>query len=243
MAPAQTNSGIVTDATSGDRQIPESVRSDGSTRKAIKIRPGFRPAEDVELYRARNAVAQRERRRMGVPGATAPEEKKPEVKPEPPAPAPAPRSAASLSWRRAPDASADNATGTVYNNGGSILSPTASSNKNAKRREARKKAKSTEPGEATKEDTESTKKAEPPKAEAETVDQEVEREKKVRNLKKKLKQAKDLKNKKDEGEGLLPEQIAKVIKINELVRELEALGFDGDGEPKDSDKTKAKADA
>lgn len=45
--------------------------------------------------------------------------------------------------------------------------------------------------------------------------------------------------KKDGGEGLLPEQIAKVIKINELIRELDALGFDADGEPK----TETKDDA
>ncbi|CRK34081.1 hypothetical protein BN1723_018539, partial [Verticillium longisporum] len=32
----------------GERFIPESQRADGSTRKAIKIRPGFRPTEDVE---------------------------------------------------------------------------------------------------------------------------------------------------------------------------------------------------
>ncbi|CRK28012.1 hypothetical protein BN1708_015057, partial [Verticillium longisporum] len=61
---------------------------------------------------------------------------------------------------------------------------------------------------------------------------EVERAKKARALKKKLRQAKELQTKKEGGEALLPEQIAKVIKINELMRELEALGFDADGEPK-----------
>ena len=72
---------------------------------------------------------------------------------------------------------------------------------------------------------------------------EVEREKKARNLKKKLKQAKDLKSKKDGGETLLPEQIAKVIKINELIRELEALGFDSEGEPKAAAAAAAGGDA
>ena len=37
-----TNSGIVTDEKSGQRHIPESLRADGSTRKAIKIKPGYR---------------------------------------------------------------------------------------------------------------------------------------------------------------------------------------------------------
>ena len=66
----------------------------------------------------------------------------------------------------------------------------------------------------------------------EQIDPDVEREKKARNLKKKLKQAKELKEKKEGGAALLPEQFAKVIKIQELIRELDALGFDAEGEPK-----------
>lgn len=182
-----TNSGIVTDK-AGERFIPESQRADGSTRKAIKIRPGFRPTEDVELYRSRGTEVKN--RPRGIPGA----------------------------------AEAD-------------PSPSAASNKNAKRREARKKAKAA--GEEEEEDGEQgaeerAQVAEAPKDETEeAVDPEVEKAKKARALKKKLRQARELQNKKEGGESLLPEQIAKVIKINELVRELEALGFDADGEPKD----------
>jgi partner of Y14 and mago protein len=62
-----------------------------------------------------------------------------------------------------------------------------------------------------------------------------ERLKEARKLAKKLRQARELKSKKDEGGGLLPEQIAKVIKINELVRQLDHLGFDENGDPKASD--------
>lgn len=195
-----SNAGIVTDENSGERQIPESVRADGSTRKAIKIRPGYRPPEDVEVYKNRTAEAFRERgKRIGIPGSSGLKEEK-------------------------PDQSA---------------SASASSNKNAKRREARKKAKAN--GEAEDGDGDDvaagSQKTGPAahqqdKPKEEEVDPQVEREKKARNLKKKLKQAKDLQNKKEEGESLLPEQIAKVIKINELVRELEALGFDSEGEPK-----------
>lgn len=183
-----SRSGIVTDENSGERQIPESMRADGTTRKAIKIRPGYRPPEDVELYKNRTAEDFRNRGKGGIPGAEGLKEKEPET-------------------------------------------TSLANNKNAKRREARKKAKSTnEPQDTT------TSKS-PPAAEtkAEEVDPAAEREKKARNLKKKLKQAKELKNKKEGGESLLPEQIAKVIKINELVRELEALGFDADGEPKVND--------
>lgn len=186
-----TNAGIVTDD-GGERHIPESVRADGSTRKAIKIRPGYRPPEDVEVYKNRPAEAFRERgKRIGIPGAASVSDDK------------------------------ENASG--------------ASNKNAKRREARKKAKATTEGEANTANN-------GPQTQTEEVDPEVEREKKARNLRKKLKQAKELKSKKEGGEALLPEQIAKVIKINELIRELDALGFDAEGEPKiKSDEVKPAA--
>ncbi|KND90140.1 hypothetical protein TOPH_05114 [Tolypocladium ophioglossoides CBS 100239] len=184
-----TNAGIVTDENSGERHIPESVRSDGSTRKAIKIRPGYRPPEDVEVYKNRTAEAFRERgKRIGIPGAAGVKGEEPEQ-------------------------------------------ISSAANKNAKRREARKKAKAAVDGDGEGDSAEQGMQEAQP-LEAEEVDPEVEREKKARNLKKKLKQAKELQSKKDGGETLLPEQIAKVIKINELVRELAGLGFDAEGEPK-----------
>ncbi|KAL2109037.1 hypothetical protein VUR80DRAFT_3043 [Thermomyces stellatus] len=181
-----SNSGIVTDAVSGERHIPSSTRPDGSTRKPIRIRPGYLPPEDVELYRNRAAEAFRERgKRIGIPGAAPAEDKD------------------------------------------SGKTQSGASNKNAKRREARKKAKAAAGGGA-----EESKVEEGEGKTEEPVDPEVERQKKARGLKKKLKQARELKSKKEGGETLLPEQIAKVIKINELIRELDALGFDADGEPK-----------
>jgi len=178
MAAAASNSGIVTDEASGERRIPESTRADGSTRKAIKIRPGYRPPEDVEIYKNRTAETFRTRGGRGVPGAEGLEDDKP--------------------------GPASNA-----------------SNKNAKRREARRRAKAA--GQLQGEAPEGEAPAPAPKTE--DADPEAEREKKARNLKKKLKQAKELQSKKDGGGTLLPEQIAKVIKISELIRELEALGF------------------
>lgn len=113
-------------------------------------------------------------------------------------------------------------------------SGSAASNKNAKRREAKKKAKAEEEAGNTGKDANETKDA--TKAEPETVlDPEAEKEKKARNLKKKLRQARELSEKKEKGESLLPEQFAKVIKINELIRELDALGFDAEGEKKKAD--------
>lgn len=193
MASQSSNAGIVTDTSSGERHIPESVRPDGSTRKAIKIRPGYRPPEDVEVYKNRTAVAFRDRgKRIGIPGAAGLKEEKPD------------ESAAS-----------------------------AANNKNAKRREARRKAKAGEGEEPEAEQASNEKQGSTGNLViVEPVDPDAEREKKARNLKKKLKQAKELQNKKEDGEALLPEQIAKVIKISELIRELDALGFDGEGEPK-----------
>ena len=106
--------------------------------------------------------------------------------------------------------------------------------KNARRREAKKKA-----AVATAEDKEEepTTKS-PSKFEIQEpvteppVDPEVEKEKDARKLLKKLRQARDLKDKKEKGDQLLPEQFEKVIKINELIRQLDSLGFDTNGEKK-----------
>ncbi|PHH70774.1 hypothetical protein CDD80_5729 [Ophiocordyceps camponoti-rufipedis] len=185
-----TNAGIVTDADSGQRQIPESVRADGSTRKAIKIRPGYRPPEDVEVYKNRTAEAFRDRgKKIGIPGAAESQSDQPEH-------------------------------------------TSSKSNKNAKRREARKKAAKNAANDDDDDDGGGGNEYRKSPQIKEPDDPQVEREKKARGLKKKLKQAKELQTKKDGGEALLPEQIAKVIKINELVRELAALGFDVDEDAK-----------
>ncbi|KAH9215645.1 hypothetical protein DL95DRAFT_388586 [Leptodontidium sp. 2 PMI_412] len=189
--PTPSKAGIV--ETNGERHIPSSLRPDGTKRKEIKIRPGYKPPEDVEVYKNRTADAWKSRGSAGVPGADGLKDEKDEG--------------------------------------------SASSNKNAKRREARKKAKAAEDGgEKPKEGSSSTEKKDG-KAE-ELLDPEAEKEKKARNLKKKLKQAKELKEKKEGGGALLPEQFAKVIKINELIRELDALGFDAEGEPKAKEEEK-----
>ncbi|KAI9743927.1 MAG: hypothetical protein M1818_002661 [Claussenomyces sp. TS43310] len=185
-----SKAGIIEDST-GERHIPSSVRSDGSKRKEIKIRPGYRPPEDVEVYKNRTAEGFRSRGSGGVPGAEGLLDQEP---------------------------------------------TSVATNKNAKRREARKKAKVAEESiivDAGKKANgiveEGTARQE---VKEEAIDPEVERDKKARNLKKKLKQAKELKEKKEGGAALLPEQFSKVIKINELIRELDALGFDAEGEPR-----------
>ncbi|MCJ1381624.1 hypothetical protein MMC17_004735 [Xylographa soralifera] len=198
-----TKSGIIT-SESGERHIPSSVRPDGTKRKEIRIRPGYKPPEDVEVYKNRTAESWKTRGSEGIPG---------------------------------------------LDRGDAVGDNKATNNKNAKRREARKKAKASEDGPPTDEDVEekgsglTTKKTDPvsttkeesrapASAPASEPDPQAEREKLARNLKKKLRQAKDLKDKKEQGNNLLPEQFEKIIKINELIRQLDNLGFNADGERK-----------
>jgi partner of Y14 and mago protein len=196
-----SRSGITTDA-AGQRLVASSTRADGTQRKEIKIRPGYRPQEDVEVYKNRTAQAWKTRGSGGVPGAASAEDE--------------------------PDKG------------------TTASNKNAKRREARKKAKAAEDEQQgkngkdeTKDSTNNTavgtekddwRQTEPVKEPH--VDVEAENEKKIKRLKKRLREAKELRAKKESGQGLLHEQFEKVIKINELMRDLEKLGVKDEDEEK-----------
>lgn len=204
-----SSSGIVVDAVTGERRVPSSMRADCSMRKEIRIRPGYLPPEDIEVYRNPSAEAWKKRGSF-VPGAEGLKD------------SPQPKSG------------------------------TAASNKNAKRREAKKRAKaaggagednnnnaaSVTDQDSKKDDgamsTAQSNGDNKPKEEQPAVDPEAEKEKKVRNLRKKLRQARELRDKKDRGESLLPEQLEKVIKINEIIRQLDALGLDVDGEKKAS---------
>jgi partner of Y14 and mago protein len=194
LAEAASKAGITTNP-DGTRFIPSSTRPDGSVRKEIKVKPGYRPPEDVEVYKNRTAEAWKNRGKGGVPGA------------------------------EAVDSGKDK--------------DSAAASKNAKRREARKRAAEeaakvegkggVNGGKGGKEGEEGTK--------DEEVDPEVEKAKEAKKLVKKLRQARELKDKKDQGTALLPEQIGKVIRINELIRQLDALGFDTEGEKKTEDAT------
>lgn len=216
-----STSGIIESA-SGEKHIPSSQRADGSTRREIKIRPGYRPPEDVEVYKNRTAEAWKNRGGGGggVPGATL----------------------------------VESDDGRPAAGGGS----TAASTKNAKRKEARRRAKAAaenkddggaEPGWSNNAGTtvagqRSEGRDEPaaaadsqtlPRANSASDDPAQERERQARRLQKKLRQARDLKEKKDKGDTLLPEQLEKVIRMNELVRQLESLGFDSEGQRQGAD--------
>lgn len=184
-----SNSGIQR-LSNGSSVIPSSTRADGSVRKEIKVKPGYKPPEDVELYRNRTAAAWKNRGKGGIPGVES-------LQPE--------------------------------NDEGAA---SAAANKNAKRREARKKAAATKEEEGSAEGSKVQKDAAQPKVE--DLDPEVEKAKEAKKLAKKLRQARELSDKKEKGDSLLPEQFAKVIKMNELIRQLDSLGFDAEGEKKAS---------
>lgn len=187
--PAVSKAGITT-TENGETYIPASTRADGSVRKEIRVRPGYKPPEDVEVYKNRTAEAWKSRGSGGVPGAEGLKS----------------------------DANSSAAS--------------AASNKNAKRREARKKQAAAAAqseggaGESAKAPSEQN------GAAAKPVDPEAEKEKEAKKLTKKLRQARELADKKEQGGVLLPEQFEKVIKITELIRQLDSLGFDANGDKK-----------
>ncbi|KAH0614188.1 uncharacterized protein H6S33_006074 [Morchella sextelata] len=211
--PATPSNAGITRNSDGQQIIPASLRPDGTTRREIKVRPGYRPPEDVEVYTNRTVETWKNRGSGGVPGAAA--------------------------------ASDDDKK-----------TDSAGSDKNAKRRAARKRAKEleretkNEAGEETKAPTKETKepkealetggakvskksphastntssRAASPKPKPELTQEE--KEKLAKGIRKKIRQANELKVRKDNGENLLPEQLEKVIKLHELARQLNALGLE-----------------
>jgi partner of Y14 and mago protein len=192
-----SKAGIETTA-DGASYIPSSKRPDGSTRKEIRVRPGYRPPEDVETYKNRSAEAWKNRGNGGVPGAGPPTTTKDE-------------------------------------------GPAKS--KNAKRREAaRKKAEATDTPEnglaaalqnASLADVEKRKEdwRDPTKLatgqQNPSNDEEEDRQKKIRNQLKRLKAVRELKDKKAAGEKLSHDQLMKIGKEGEILRDLKKLGYDG----------------
>lgn len=179
-----TQAGIST-SESGDRVIASSKRADGTLRKEIRVRPGYRPPEDVELYKNRTAEAFKSRGKGGVPGARFVEP--PKSKP----------SKTKAEKKRDQEPVANSGEGKESNNGIENLPPTL----------------------------ETISPSGP-------VDPEAEKEKEAKKLCKKLRQARDLQQKKEGGAALLPEQFQKVIQMNELIRQLDTLGFDSEGQKK-----------
>lgn len=191
-APKPTSSGIQTFA-DGQAYIPSSKRADGSTRKEIKVRPGYKPPEDVERYKSRTAETWRSRG-TGIPGA---------------------------------DEDVDQKDGAEVKS------------KNAKRREAARRKKESDVQETT-ENVEdgiavlsvqdanvAITPATEPLTEAQDTEQDAERQKKIRNHLKKLKAVRELKSKRAAGEKLSADQLVKISKENEIIRDLVKLEYKG----------------
>ena len=232
--PSASGSGIHT-LPSGTRHIPPSTRADGSLRKEIKIRPGYRPPEDVEVYKNRTAEAWKMRGTGGVPGADGLEE---EMKGEVKAGKNAKRREARRRAKGGGEGGGDGGGEGKEEEEGEEEEEGKATRDNDKTPVERRKngghPASPLPPPLPTSTADATKRPEQKDPDPDP-DPELEKENKARALKKKLRQARELKEKKDSGEGLLPEQFAKVIKIQELMRQLDALGFDGDGARKARD--------
>jgi len=198
--PTPSKSGIQTTA-EGASFIPSSQRPDGSTRKQIRVRPGYRPPEDVETYKNRNAEAWKNQGKGDIPGI-----------------------------EHIPTAADSN----------------EKKSKNAKRREAARKKTEAAVEEAPQEDESLISAMQSAKVGVEehlkqkwrnpaelstnalaVETEEAERQKKIRNQLKKLKAIRELKTKKAGGEKLSSDQIMKISKEGELLRDLQKLDYEG----------------
>ncbi|OQV08364.1 hypothetical protein CLAIMM_12651 [Cladophialophora immunda] len=178
-APRASKSGIQTTA-DGASYIPASKRADGSTRKEIRVRPGYRPPEDVETYKNRSAEAWKNRGQGGVPGAE------------------------SLG-------------------AGKDEAPTMS--KNAKRREAaRKRATAEGSAEGAGDELASAMQKTDISARDKRKENWHDPSKLATN---ELRAVRDLREKRAAGEKLSHDQIMKIGKEGELLRDLKKLGYDG----------------
>ncbi|GAA5959334.1 hypothetical protein JCM3765_006567 [Sporobolomyces pararoseus] len=210
--PEKSNSGISRNQ-DGQRVIAATRRPDGSFRQEIKIRPGYTPQEDVSLFRSSKQVEldQHRARKGTVPG----------LKPNP--------------------LVQDALRGISGGGGGAGTSASKSAKKNAKRKEKRNEGGTSQASASVKDSwdddeedegknaegttttTPSTSSTAPPPA-PETLEPTTEDPaKKLRNLKKKLKQTQQLKEKLDEGATLGQAEQDKVDGMKSLEEEIAKL--------------------
>lgn len=225
----------------GQQIIPASLRPDGTTRREIKVRPGYRPPEDVEVYKNRTAEAWKSRGSGGVPGA----------------------GSASDSDRKDTTANNKNAKRRAARKKAKEKDDDEDADKEVKEvkkvkevrevkevkevkeveevkplkevkevKEKRVEAKMEEETEAVTEvekggplpSTDINSRAPSPQPNPELTQEE--KEKQAKGIRKKIRQANELKNRKEGGENLLPEQLEKVLKLDELVSQLNSLGLE-----------------
>ncbi|KAF3941590.1 hypothetical protein ABW19_dt0207293 [Dactylella cylindrospora] len=211
--PKTSNSGIQTLA-SGSRIIPSSLRADGSTRPERRVKPGFTPQEDIAKYQNKTAEAWRNRGNSGVPGwteavgaAKAGEGKK--------------KKRSRKKKTAAADEGKEGEEGEVEGEGeegGEEEEGTATPGDTAA-------PKPTEEIVETANETTSAAPAPATPVSAPEPAASADVEKKAKGLQKKIRQAQELKARKDRGETLLPEQLDKALRLGELIRDLEKLGI------------------
>lgn len=216
----------------GQQIIPASLRPDGTTRREIKVRPGYRPPEDVEVYKNRTAEAWKSRGSGGVPGAgsasdsdrkdTAANNKNAKR-----------RAARKKAKGKDEDEDADNVVKEVKK------VKEAKEVKEVEVAKPLKEVKDEKTGAGVVEEKAETEaeleKGAPlpsdinsrtasPQLKPERTQEE--KEKQAKGIRKKIRQTNDLKIRKEGGENLQPDQLEKLSKLDELVNQLNALGFE-----------------
>jgi partner of Y14 and mago len=201
--PDPSKSGIQT-AEDGASFIPSSQRADGSTRKEIKVRPGYKPPEDVETYKNRTAEGFRSRGGGGIPGAELVKDGRGE------------NEVKSKNARRREAAKKNKAAvdGDATTVGGEDIASAMENTTISERTEAWH-----DPSNLP------TTPQHPSTSTSTTADDD--QQKKIRNQLKKLRAIHDLREKRSKGEKLSPDQIMKIGKEEEIRRDLRKLGYDG----------------
>jgi partner of Y14 and mago protein len=190
-----------------DRVIPESRRADGTVRKERKVRPGYTPPEDVAKYTNRVLEAARPVPVPAAPVSTVSDnatKTKTQIKNEK-------RRAKRKEEGSQPSESA----------GSSSTEPVNKDNDKVEGGDDGSKPLSTDPVDPKLTTTATTTTTTETTAEVTPVD----REKKLRGLNKKLRQAEQLKERQDKGEEMLPEQLEKISKITDLLAQIAELSL------------------
>ncbi|KAK3824648.1 MAG: hypothetical protein J3Q66DRAFT_94196 [Benniella sp.] len=197
-----------------DRVIPESRRADGTVRKERKVRPGYTPPEDVAKYT--NRILEAARPAAAVPAAPVSaisdnatktktqiknEKRRAKRKEEGSQPSESTGSSSSSSEPVNKDDKVEGGDGGSKPLSTDPVDPKLSTTTSA----------TTTTTDTT---TDTTTEATP-----------VDREKKLRGLNKKLRQAEQLKERQDKGEEMLPEQLEKISKMTDLQAQIAELSL------------------
>ena len=247
-----TNSGIRKTA-AGDAYIPASRRADGSTRKEIRVRPGYIPPEDVATYKNRTAEGFRTKG-GGVPGADALEgdaggmwdmtgaesaglksknAKRRENARKNKDPDSTPGKAESKQPREEDEEGLNSRLSTLGMSSTTSTTTAAAAATTSSPSRSKPLANATTPSSSIQPSTNGTIKPNPsPNAPLQPTDPTTsdEKQRKIRATVKKLRAVQDLKARKAAGEKLSPDQLVKLGKEAELVRDLKKLGYEGEGE-------------